>query len=124
MNVRVGMDNVEFNEYLSKSLIPLYPGAKDVKVKRMLFKLDSGPGRLGMKLLARLRLLGFVFYTGVPNPTAVSQETDRNYGPFKTLFQIILDKIFQERMFKKKRHSVRGLFVYLYLVGWTQRLEY
>ena len=65
----------------------------------MLFKLDSGPGRMGMKLLSRLCLLGFVLYPGVPKITAVSQEIDRNYGPFKTAFRIILDKIDQERMF-------------------------
>ena len=112
INARGGMDNVEFDEYLSNSLIPLYPGAGDVKVKRVLFKLDSGPVRLGIKLLARLCLFGFVLYPGVPNTTAVSQETDKNYGPFETAFRIILDKIFQERMFKKrKRHSIRGLLV-------------
>ena len=112
MNERGGMDDVEFDEYLSKSLIPLYPGAEDVKEKRMLFKLDSGPGRLGMKLLSWLRLLGFMLYPGVPNTTAVSQETNRNYNPFKTAIQIILNMFFQERMFKKiKRHSIRGLLV-------------
>ena len=94
MNARGGMDDVEFNEYLSYSLIPLYPGAEYIKGKRVLFKLDSGPGRLVTKLLDRLRLLGFVLYPGVPNTTAVSQENDRNYGPFKTAFKIILDKIF------------------------------
>ena len=73
MNARGGMDNVEFNEYLSNSLIPLYPGAEDVKGKRVLFKLDSRPGRLGMKLISRIRLIGFVFYPGVPNTTVVSQ---------------------------------------------------
>ena len=86
MNEKGGMDNVEFDEYLSNSLIPLYPDAEDVKGTMVLFKLDNGPGRLGVKLLARLCLLGFVLYPGVPNTTAVSQDTDRNYGPFKTDF--------------------------------------
>ena len=44
MNERVGMGDVEFDEYLSDSLIPLYPGAEDVKGKRVIFKLDSGSG--------------------------------------------------------------------------------
>ena len=52
-----------------------------------------------MKLLARLCIIGFLLYPGVPNTTAVSQEIDKNYGPFKTAFRIILDEIFQERMF-------------------------
>ena len=106
MNSRGGMDNVEFDEYLSNSLIPLYPGAEEVKGNRVLFKLASGPVRLGIKLLARLCLFGFVLYPGVPNTTALSQETDRNYGPFKTAFRIILDEIFQERMFKKRKTAL------------------
>ena len=73
MNTRGGIDNVEFDDYLSNSLIPLYPGAEDVKGEKVLFKLDSGPGRLGMKLLAWLRLLSLVLYPGVPNTTVVSQ---------------------------------------------------
>ena len=79
MNAKGGMDDVEFDEYLSNSLIPLYPGAEDIEWKRVIFKLDSGPGRLGVKLPATLRLLGFVLYPGVPNTIAVSQDTNRNY---------------------------------------------
>ena len=52
----------------------------------MIFKLDCVSGRLGMKLLAWLRLLGFVLYPRVPSTTAASQKTNRNYGPFKTVF--------------------------------------
>ena len=106
MNARGGMENVEFNEYLSNSLIPLYPGSEDVKGERVIFNLDSGTGRLVMKLLVRLRLLDFVLYPVVPNTTAVSQETDSNYSPFKTEFRIILDKNFQERMLKKKKTAL------------------
>ena len=95
MNAKGGMGDVEFDEYLSNSLIPLYPDAEDVKGKRELSKLDSGTGRLGAKLLARLCILGFVLYPGVPNTAAVSENTDKNYGPFKTAFRIILDKSFQ-----------------------------
>ena len=78
MNARGGMGDVEFDDYLSNSLIPLYPGAVDVKVKRVLFKTESAPWRLVMNLLAWLRLLGFVLYPGAPNTSTVSQETNRN----------------------------------------------
>ena len=112
MNAKGGMDDVEFNEYLSNSLIILYLDVEDVKVKRMILKIDSGPGRLEVNLLARLRLLGFVFYPGVPNTTAVSQDTYRNYSFFKIAFRIIHDKIFQEKMLKiRKRYSIRSLLV-------------
>ena len=36
--------------------------------------------------LAEARTLGFVAYPVVPNTIAVTQETDQNYGPFKTQF--------------------------------------
>ena len=74
----------------------------------MIFKPDSGLGQLGAKLITRLCLISFVLYPGVPNTTVVSQETDRNYGSFKTAFQIILNKIVQEKMLKEKNvlHSV------------------
>ena len=101
MNAKGGMDDVDFDEYLYNSLIPLYSDAEDVKGKRVIFKLDTGYGRMGMKLLAWLHLLRFVLYPGVSNTTTISQETHSNYGPFKTVFRIILDKIFQERMLKK-----------------------
>ena len=86
MNAKGRMDDVDFGEYLSNSLIPLYPDAEVVKGNRILFNVDSGTRRLVVKLLARICLIGFVLYPGVPNTTAVSQETDRNYGPFKTAF--------------------------------------
>ena len=124
MNAKGGMDDVEFDGYLYNSLIPLYLDAEDVKGNRVIFNLGSGPGRMVVKLLAWLCLLGFVLYPGVPNNTAVSQETHRSYGPFKTAFRIILDEIFQERMLKKRKlYSIRGLFFYLYLVGWIRILE-
>ena len=91
MNTKGGMDEGEFEKYLLGSLFALYPDVKDVDGKRVMIKVDSGPGRLNALLLATCRLLGFVLYPGVPNTTAVSQETDRNYGPFKTVFRIILD---------------------------------
>ena len=84
----------------------------------MLFKLDSEPGWLGIKLLAWLRLLGFVFYPGVPNTTAASQSTDRNYGPFKTAFRIILDKCFQEMMFEKKENGTQSVACWSSCIWW------
>ena len=78
------MDEGEFEKCFIGSVFALYPDVKNVKGKRVLIKVDSGPGRLNALLLCTYRLLGYVLYPGVPNTTAVSQETDRNYGPFKT----------------------------------------
>ena len=61
--------------------------------KRVIIKIDSGPGRANIKFLAKLRNLGFLLYPGVPNITSVSQETDQNYGPFKTIFRKNLETL-------------------------------
>ena len=82
MNAKGGMDDDEFEKYIVNSIVPLYPNARDRKGIRVVLKADSGPGRTNPKLLASLRHMGFILYPGVPNTTAVSQETDHNYGPF------------------------------------------
>ncbi len=59
----------------------------------MILKVDSGPGRMNMDLLAKLKMLGFILYPCVPNTTHVTQETDQNYGPFRMQFSINLELI-------------------------------
>ena len=86
INEKGGMNDEEFEKYFATNLTKLYPDAKDVKGKRVMLKVDSGPGRLHTPLLVRARTLGFYLYPGVPNTTAVTQETDQNYGPFKSQF--------------------------------------
>ena len=65
--------------------------------KRVLIKIDSGPGRRNVEMLARLKNLGFYLYPGVPNTTSISQETDQNYGMFKSTFRFNLGKVVQDR---------------------------
>ena len=86
LNDKGGMDDDEFRSYFLTSVAVLYPDAEDKCGKRVMVKIDSGPGRLNMELLAELRILGFVLYPGVPNTTAVTQETDQNYSLFKSVF--------------------------------------
>ena len=65
----------------------LFPGAQDVSDKRVIMKVESGPGRIELGFLAEARTLGFIVCPGVPNTIAITQETDQSYGPFKTQFQ-------------------------------------
>ena len=51
-----------------------------------------------LNLLAQLRRLGFMLYLGVPNITHMSQETDQQYGAFKTQFVTNLDTIIEGRI--------------------------
>ncbi len=64
-----------------------------------------------------MRLLGFILYPCVPNTTHVTQETDQNYGPFKTQFLKNLDLIVDERLLKKKTLSLQPKLVGLPLFG-------
>ena len=86
MNAKGGMDENEFELYLIGGIVLLYPDVEDTKVKLVLIKINSGPSRLNMKMIARLRNLGFILYTGVSNTTSVTQETDQSYGIFKSRF--------------------------------------
>ncbi len=107
MNQKGGMDDIEFEKFIFNSIVPIYPNTADTPGKRVILKVDSGPGRMNPNLLARLRLLGFVLYPGVPNTTSVTQETDQNYGPFKQQFTSNLEMITQHRLNNKLSCSLQ-----------------
>ena len=102
MNTKGGMDDCEFESYIINSILPLYPNTLDRPGKRLILKCDSGPGRLQIDLLAKLRHLGVYLHPCVPNTTAVTQETDRTYGKFKTQFrknlELLVDKCVEKEM--------------------------
>ncbi len=78
---------------LANSILPLYPETRGRKGHRLPLKCNSGPGRLQVELLAQLRFLGVYLYPGVPNTTAVTQETDRTYGLFKSKYRANLEDL-------------------------------
>jgi hypothetical protein len=47
MNEKGRMTDVEFKKYIDISIIPLFPKLEDTPGKRVLLKVDSGPGRNG-----------------------------------------------------------------------------
>ena len=57
LNTKGGMDDCEFEQYVMNSILPLYPNTRDRPGHRLLLKCDSGPGRLQIGLLAKLRFL-------------------------------------------------------------------
>ena len=111
------MDDVEVRQYFLNSIVPLYPDSNDVNGKRVMVKVDSGPGRLQENFLAEARTLGFIVYPGVPNTTAVTQETDQNYGPFKTQFTKNLKKILDTRIMEDLSTSLPPWLVGLLVFG-------
>ena len=53
---------------------------------------------MNIELLAELQLAGFILFPGVPNITAVTQETDQNYGSFKAAYARNLDRLVEARL--------------------------
>ena len=60
----------------------LFPDAAPVRGQWVIIKCDNGLGHLNPNLLAFLRYHSFIVYPGVPNTTAVTQETEQSYGSF------------------------------------------
>jgi hypothetical protein len=100
MDEKGGMDDDEF--------VPLYPNAKNKPGQRVIIKVDSGPERTNLKLLAKLRMLGCDTGDG---PVL---------GPFKTQFLIKLDLIVEDQINKKKSLSLQPKFAGLPLFGGTE----
>jgi hypothetical protein len=71
---------------------------------------------LQIELLAQLRYLGVYLYPCVPNTTAVTQETDRTYGKFKSQYRVNLELLVDELVKQDKTVSVpqhkHGLLVF------------
>jgi hypothetical protein len=120
-NEKGGMDNEEFTKYMRSSIIPLFPDAVNQPGRWVLLKVDSGPGRMNLELLATLKLIGFILYPCVLNTMHVMQETDQLYGPFKTQFMKNLDKIIKARLDKNKSLSLAPKMVGLPLFGGVDR---
>ena len=74
---------------------------------------------MNVDLLALLRLDGFHLFPGVPNTTAVTQEMDQNYGPFKGVYARNLDKIVDGRIAQGKTTSIPAWMVGLVVFGGT-----
>ena len=117
MNEKGGMDDEEFQKYLKGSIYPLYPDAEDVPGKHVMIKVDSGPGHLQINMLADARIRGFYLFPGVPNTTAVTQETDQSYGPFKTQFAKNLKEVSDARINGNHSTSLPPWMVSLMVFG-------
>ena len=101
-NKKGGMDAIEFQKYLESSIVPLYPDARDEPGLRVAILVDSGPGRLNIEMLAKMKLLGFYLLPGVPNTTHITQATDQNYGRFKSVYRQNLAKLTEHQQLTKK----------------------
>ena len=117
LNHKGGMDDEEFFKYVKNSIMKLYPDAAPVRGRWVVIKCDSEPGRLNPDLLAFLRFPGFILYPGVPNTTAVTQETDQSYGPFQSAVRTNLQLIINERIRINGPRSLSPWIVGLVIFG-------
>lgn len=123
MNEKGGMNSEALFAYFQANIIPLYPDSNDTPGKRVLIKIDSGPGRMNEEMLAYMRARGFYLYPGVPNTTQVTQKTDQNYGEFKRVWRKNLDVLCAYRFDKRlaaqpgARQTVNMSDVWLLLFG-------
>jgi predicted transglutaminase-like cysteine proteinase len=87
MNEKGGINAAELDKYINSAIVPLYLDIEDVPGKRVIIKVDSGPGRTNLQMLTEAKLKGLYIYPSVPNTTSVTQEADELYGPFKTVYR-------------------------------------
>ena len=86
-NEKGGTDARVLAQVLKRYILTLFPDSADEPGKKVLIKIDGGPGRLDVVSLAELRTLGCYVFPGVQNTTHITQETDQNYGQFKSLLR-------------------------------------
>lgn len=114
MNEKAGMNAVELDKYFTGSILPLYPDIEDIALKRVLMKVDSGPGRMNVEMLANLQVRGLYLVPGVPNSTAKTQETDQNYGMYKSVVRDNLRVLSQARFDRKESLHVSDLPILIF----------
>jgi len=117
LNSKGGMDADDFFEYIKMTIMKLFPDAAPELGKWVVTKCDSVPGRSNAELLAYMRFHGFLLFPGVPNTTAVTQETDQNYGPFQSAFRLNLQVIIDARIENNKSTSLAPWMVGLIVFG-------
>jgi hypothetical protein len=76
-NEKGGMNTPEFRKYVL-NIRHIFPDCADIDGKRIMLKVDSGPGRSDKEFLAWCHAQGIIVYLGVPNTTAALQEMDQS----------------------------------------------
>jgi hypothetical protein len=84
VNEKGGMNARTLGIVLLKYSELLYLDSRDEDGHHVCLKIDGGPGRLNLQMLAELCLKGFYLFLDVQNTMHTTQETEQNYGLFKT----------------------------------------
>ncbi len=100
INSKGGTDGRVLRQVIMSYASRLYPDLADTEGKRVLVKIDGGPGRMDVQLIAHLRIRGIYLFNSVQNTTHVTQETDQNYGLFKSLLRKNTQQLINEAVSK------------------------
>jgi hypothetical protein len=76
-NEKGGINTQEFRKYVL-NIRHIFPDCAYIDGKRIMLKVDSGPGRSDKEFLAWCHAQGIIVYLGVPNTTAALQEMDQS----------------------------------------------
>ncbi len=108
-NERGGTDSRVLSQVLRRFITTLFPISADQPGRRVLLKIDGGPGRLDIQSLAELRVLGCYLFPGVQNTMHITQETDQNYGQFKSLLRKHIQLLLNEQYAEYKHYQQENL---------------
>jgi hypothetical protein len=123
---------------LCRSTIPLVRGVAGLRLHSIRHRYQHQPLRqtrpathapsFAGRLRLGPRLRGVYFVPGVPNTTHVTQETDQNYGPFKTIYFHNLEILVKSRYARNMTLSVADIPLLIFGGGkmgmwcWRMRL--
>eukprot|EP00957_Ditylum_brightwellii_P085440 6499470-Ditylum_brightwellii.AAC.1 len=96
VNEKVGVNASALYEYIKEAILVLYPDISDEPGKCAIAKIDGGPGRFHLDMLAELCMLGFYIVPSCPNVTHICQEQDWLYGVFKSLARAVIGLLYAE----------------------------
>ena len=82
-----------------------------------MFKVESGPRRLNLNILAYARIFLFFIYSYVPNTTTVTQDTEQSYGPFKTQFIENINTLSDDRIIHNDSTTIKQWMVGIIVFG-------
>jgi hypothetical protein len=96
-NEKGGTDARVLAQVLKRYMLTLFPDSADEPGKRVLIKIDGGPGHLDVVSLAELQTLSYYAFPGVQNTPQIAQETDQNDGQFKSLLRKHIQLLLNEQ---------------------------
>ena len=92
-----GVTSDIFLRWVEDLILKLYPDVEDKDGKRVVLKMDCGPGCYNKKFLLLACAMGIYFFPGLPYGTEVTQELDHLYHLIKSVAEKNRQTIYDAR---------------------------